>query len=748
MSKKTTSKEILTPEDESVQALINFECPKPFEMLGPQKTGKKSITVRAFLPDAKKAWIIPKDEEDEGKYEMDRIGDTPLFSITFKKQEKRFPYTIEYLNNEENIFEKEDPYYFPTIFSKYDLHLFGEGTNYKIYEKLGAHEREFDGVKGFHFAVWAPNAKAVSVIGEFNRWTSGEHTMENVKDSGVWVLFIPGIEEGELYKFAIRSTVDGDIRYKSDPYAFYAQVRPETASIACTPDEHKWEDDEWMENRREWDFKSEPISIYEVHLCSWKRDFEKEDFPNEWGFLNYRQLAHEIVEHVKEMGYTHIELLPVMEHPLDKSWGYQVVSYFAPTSRHGTPEDFMYFVDYCHRSGIGVILDWVPGHFPTDAHGLYDFDGKEIYAYEDSKKGFHKEWGTMVFDFGKNQVRNFLISNALFWLEKYHIDGLRVDAVASILYLDYSREEGEWEPNIYGGNENIEAIEFLRILNEKVHESSKGVMMIAEESTAWKGVTKPVYLGGLGFDMKWNMGWMHDVLYYFSLDPIHRKFHHNKITFSLWYSFDENFMLSISHDEVVYGKKTLIEKFHGDIEQRFATLKLFFGFMYGHPGKKLNFMINDIAQYNEWNSESQIDNHVMDIERNRQFNLFFKDLNHLYKEHSPFFKEDFKSEGFQWIDFTDADAGVLSFIRYTEGKEDFLVFIFNMTPVKRENYSLGVPKSGFYKEIFNSDAVEYGGSGEGNLGGIESSSEKRYDYENSISVTLPPLAVNIFKPED
>jgi len=742
MSKNPSQKEFLTPDDPRIVSLLEGSCENPFEILGPHKYGKKSMIVRSFLPVAKEAWIRPKNEDEF--YEMERIGKTPVFQCIVRKHDERFPYIIEYTDENNALHRTEDPYYFPTIFSKFDLHLFGEGNNYKIYEKLGAHEKEFEGVRGVHFAVWAPNAKSVSVMGDFNDWQADIYQMENVNSSGTWVLFIPGVEAGAMYKYSIRSKKDDRMRIKSDPYAFYSQMRPDNASIVYEPENYKWTDTEWVNMRREWNYKNSPVSIYEVHLCSWKRE-HSDDFPNEWGFKNYRLLAREIVEYVKEMGYTHIELLPVMEHPLDKSWGYQVVNYFAPTSRHGTPEDFMYFVDYCHQNDIGVILDWVPGHFPTDAHGLFDFDGKEIYAYEDPKKGFHKDWGTMVFDYGRNEVRNFLISNALFWLEKYHIDGLRVDAVASMLYLDYSRDDGEWEPNVHGGNENLEAIEFLRTLNEKVHESHKGVMMIAEESTSWKGVTAPVYLGGLGFDMKWNMGWMHDVLYYFSLDPIFRKFHHNKITFSLWYSFDENFLLPISHDEVVYGKKSLIEKFQGDIDQKFATLRLFMGFMFAHPGKKLNFMTNDIAQYNEWNSEAGLDWNVMEFDRNEKFNLFFKDLNNLYKKHKAFYDVDFKSDGFQWIDFTDADAGVISFIRYTEGKKDFLVFTYNMTPIVRESYMLGVPEKGFYKELFNSDAVEYGGSGIGNLGGIESIDGRRNNFDNSISVTLPPLGVNVFK---
>lgn len=742
MSKTPSQKEFLTQDDPRIISLLEGSCEKPFDILGPHKYGKKSMIIRAYLPHAVNAVLKLKNEDE--LCEMERIGDTPVFQSIVKKHDERFPYIIEYTDENNALHQAEDPYYFPTIISKYDLHLFGEGNNYKIYEKLGSHEKEFEGVKGVHFAVWAPNAKSISLMGDFNDWQSGVHYMENVNSSGIWVLFLPGVKAGARYKYSIRSKVDDRMRVKSDPYAFHSQMRPENASVTYNLDGYRWNDKAWMKNRNEWNYKNSPVSIYEVHLCSWKRE-HSDEFPNEWGFKNYRHLAHELVEYVKEMGYTHIELLPVMEHPLDKSWGYQVVNYFAPTSRHGSPEDFMYFIDYCHQNDIGVILDWVPGHFPTDSHGLFDFDGKEIYAYEDTKKGFHKDWGTMVFDYGKNEVRNFLISNALFWLEKYHVDGLRVDAVASMLYLDYSRDEGEWEPNIHGGNENLEAIEFLRTLNEKVHELNKGIIMIAEESTSWKGVTAPVYLGGLGFDMKWNMGWMHDVLYYFSLDPIFRKFHHNKITFSLWYSFDENFLLPISHDEVVYGKKSLIEKFQGDIDQKFATLRLFMGFMFAHPGKKLNFMTNDIAQYNEWNSEAGLDWDVMEFERNEKLNLFFKDLSKLYKEYKAFYDVDFKSDGFQWIDFTDADAGVLSFIRYTEGKKDFLVFTFNMTPIAREGYMLGVPEKGYYKELFNSDAEEYGGTGIGNLGGIESIGGERNNFSNSISITLPPLAVNVFK---
>jgi 1,4-alpha-glucan branching enzyme len=488
------------------------------------------------------------------------------------------------------------------------------------------------------------------------------------------------------------------------------------------------------------------MNIYELHLGSWKRNYDNKSFPNEWGYMNYGQLAHEIVDYVKKMGYTHIELMPVMEHPLDISWGYQVTHYFAPTSRYGLPEDFMYFVDHCHQNGIGVILDWVPAHFPADEHGLAFFDGKQIYAYESWKKGFHKDWNTYIFDYGRPQVQNFLISSALFWLEKYHADGLRVDAVASMLYLDYSREQGEWEPNVHGGRENLEAIEFIKHLNDIIHKYHPDTVMIAEESTAWPGVSHTVAQGGLGFDMKWNMGWMNDILLYFSKDPVHRKFHQGKITFSLWYAFSENFILPVSHDEVVHGKKSLLEKMPGDSWQKFANLRLFLGFMFGHPGKKLNFMTTDIAQYNEWNSEQQLEWNLLDsVEMNRMLNQYMDELNHLYKSHPALFDVDFESAGFHWIDFSDALSSVLSFYRISKDKKQILLFTFNMTPTVRYNYRVGVPEAGLWKEIFNSDADGYGGSGIGNMGGRESEPVAYKDWKNSISVTLPPLAVNVYE---
>ena len=651
--------------------------------------------------------------------------------------------------------KSETKKYSPSILSDLDLHLLGEGKHYKSYEKLGAHVKSVKKKKGVYFTTWSPNAKTVSVVGEFNDWKAGEDKMNQINHSGYWTLFISGLKEGDLYKFAVKSK-SGEVILKTDPYAFQAELRPNNASLVQTLKNYKWNDKDWISKRRKTTvanpvYKKQPISIYEVHPGSWKKDFDntfdKQSHPNKWGYKRYRELAQEIVDYARENNYTHIELLPIMEHPLDISWGYQVINYFAPTSRHGTPQEFMYFVDYCHQNDIGVILDWVPSHFPTDEHGLANFDGEQIYAYQNPKKGFHKEWGTHVFDYGRNEVRNFLISNALFWFDKYHIDGLRVDAVASMLYLNYSRNDGEWESNIYGGNENLEAISFLKKLNEIVHKNNKGVMMIAEESSSWPGVTRPVHLGGLGFDMKWNMGWMHDILAYFSMDPIFRKFHHGKLTFAIWYAFSENFLLPISHDEVVHLKKSLIEKMPGDEWQKFANLRLLFGFMFSHPGKKLNFMGNDIAQFSEWNSESSLDWDVLNYDFNNKLHLYFRELNRLYKEHPAFYEVDFDSKGFQWLDFSDADNSVIGFVRYNSHKSEMLLFTFNMTPVLRENYIFGVPKKGFYKEILNSNAAEYGGSEIGNFGGVHSENIPRFEFENSIKVTLPPLAVNIYNWE-
>jgi 1,4-alpha-glucan branching enzyme len=629
----------------------------------------------------------------------------------------------------------------------YDLYLFSHGTHYRIFDRLGAHLITHNGVEGVHFAVWAPNAESVSVIGDFNDWNVNKNKLQRLNEGGVWNLFIPGLEEDSLYKFAVKFKGDNKYRNKIDPYALRSELRPRNASIVTDINKYKWNDNAWVEKRKTFHFHSSPISIYELHLGSWKKDYNNKNFQNEWGYKNYRQLAYEIVDYVKKMGYTHIELMPVMEHPLDISWGYQVTNYYAPTSRYGSPDDFKFFIDHCHQNGIGVILDWVPAHFPMDDYALSYFDGKQIYAYESWKKGIHKDWGTYIFDYGRNEVSNFLIGSALFWLDVYHSDGLRVDAVASIIYLDYSRKAGEWEPNMYGGRENLEAINFLKHLNDVVHKYHPGTLMIAEESTAYPGVSRPVTEGGLGFDMKWNMGWMNDTLTYFSKDPVYRKFQQNKLTFSLWYAFSENFCLPLSHDEVVHGKRSLIEKMPGDNWQKFANLRILMGFMFGHPGKKLNFMTNDIAQYNEWYSETSIDWHLLDNELNRKFNFFVSDLNRIYKQHRALHEIDFDHRGFRWIDFSDSASSIMAFIRVTENWDELLLFTFNMTPVTRKNYRFGVPKPGFYKEILNSDSEVYGGSRVGNKGGVKSENVHHNEWEYSISVTLPPLAMNVFKLE-
>lgn len=705
---------------------------------------------------------IPKIIETE--INMEGTGHTPEIPPAIENSD--LPAAIDEIDPDDNITGKDfdtgitlnsdnadesdnsNPTENSKLITDFDAHLFSKGTFYKVYEKFGAQITSEDGVQGVRFTTWAPNALAISVIGEFNGWAEGVNEMQKVHESGLWSVFVPGLKEGDTYKFSITSNVDGVIRRKIDPYAFRSEHRPKNACVVHDINKYEWKDSEYLRTRgcSPLSFKEAPINIYELHLGSWKRNYNNTEFPNEWGYLSYGQLAHEIVDYVKQMGYTHIELMPVMEHPLDISWGYQVTHYYAPTSRFGTPDDFMYFVDHCHQNNIGVILDWVPAHFPADEHALAFYDGKQIYGYENYKKGFHKDWNTYVFDYSRPQVWNFLISSALFWFEKYHVDGLRVDAVASMLYLDYSRDHGEWEPNIHGGRENLEAVEFLKHLNNTIHEYYPHALMIAEESTSWPGVSHSVAEGGLGFDMKWNMGWMNDILLYFSKDPIHRKFHKGKITFSLWYAFSENFVLPVSHDEVVHGKKSLLEKMPGDNWQKFANLRLFLGFMTGHPGKKLNFMTTDIAQYNEWNSETGLEwGLIENVELNRQLNLYVQDLNRIYKNSPALHEVDFGSEGFQWIDFSDALSSVLSFYRVSKDKKQILLLTFNMTPAVRDEYTFGVPEAGYWKEIFNSDAEIYGGSGIGNMGGKDSEPVKSKNWDNSIKVILPPLAVNIFE---
>jgi len=626
-----------------------------------------------------------------------------------------------------------------SLFTDHDIYLFKEGSHFRLYNKLGSHVITVNGIQGVYFAVWAPNAERVSVIGDFNGWNPELHCLGVRWDgSGIWEGFVPGIGTGVLYKYHIVSKYHSYTVKKGDPFAFYGETPPKTASIVCDLS-YKWTDYEWMKNRYKVNNLSAPIAIYEVHLGSWRRVLKEGN-----RFLTYREIAHYLADYVKEMGFTHVELLPVMEHPFYGSWGYQTVGYFAPTSRYGTPQDFMYMIDYLHQNGIGVILDWVPSHFPCDEHGLAYFDGTYLYEHADVKKGLHPEWNSYIFNYGRNEVKNFLISNALFWLDKYHIDGLRVDAVASMLYLDYARKDGEWIPNKYGGRENLEAVSFLKRFNEAVYRDYPDVQTIAEESTAWTMVSKPTYIGGLGFGMKWNMGWMHDILNYFSKDPVYRKHHHNELTFSIWYAFSENFILPLSHDEVVHGKGSLIGKMPGDEWQKNANLRLLLGYMYGHPGKKLLFMGGELGQWKEWAHDESLEWHSLQYHFHQGIQKWIKDLNHFYRSETTMHELDFSPNGFEWIDFFDWEKSIISFIRKGKTSNNTVLVICNFTPLPRYNYKVGVPHGGFWKEVLNSDAEVYGGSGCGNFGGVTASSIHAHGRDYSLSLTLPPLGVLFF----
>ncbi len=632
------------------------------------------------------------------------------------------------------------------LLTEHDIYHFREGTHFRAYEKLGAHlvgpEVGTTGDAGTCFGVWAPNAARVSVVGDFNDWNPTADPLTNASDdSGIWSGFIRGLGTGALYKYHIESRHNGYRVQKSDPFAFRCEEPPRTASVVANLD-YEWRDDVWMSQRASRNSLSAPMSIYEVHLGSWRRVPEEGNRP-----LTYREMAHALADHVVDLGFTHVELLPVMEHPFYGSWGYQVTGYFAPTARYGSPQDFMYLVDHLHSRGIGVIFDWVPSHFPTDEHGLAFFDGTYLYEHADPRQGYHPEWGSSIFNYGRAEVRNFLGSNALFWLEKYHIDALRVDAVASMLYLDYARKQGEWIPNQYSGNENLEAVEFLRNLNEAVYRDHPDTQTIAEESTAWPMVSRPAYLGGLGFGLKWNMGWMHDTLKYFQEDPIHRKYHHNKLTFGLWYAFTENFILPLSHDEVVHGKGSLIGRMPGDEWQQFAGLRLLYGHMWAHPGKQLLFMGGEFGQKREWAHEQSLEWHVLQYPLHAGVQHWIRDLNHLYRHLPALYARDFSADGFEWIDSNDSDDSVLSFLRLGPDKQDMVLVVCNFTPVPRTNYRVGVPRSCRWVERLNSDASLYGGNGTGNLGAVESVPVGAHGRFHSLSLYLPPLAVLYFTPE-
>jgi 1,4-alpha-glucan branching enzyme len=621
-------------------------------------------------------------------------------------------------------------------FSEYDIYLFKNGNHFRLYEKMGAHRRKIDGEEGIYFAVWAPNATDVCVAGDFNGWSENNRLVSRKDGSGIWETFIPGLKEDSLYKYKIKSGFKTGYTEKADPFSFYCEIPPKTASIVRNL-EYDWKDEKWMRKRAGYNKNDAPFSIYEVHLGSWRRDSEN-------NFLGYRQIAKELAEYVKENGYTHVELLPIMEHPFYGSWGYQITGFFAPTSRYGNPQDFMYFVDYFHQKNIGVILDWVPSHFPDDPHGLYLFDGTHLYEHADKKLGYHPDWKSRIFNYGRYEVRQFLINSALFWLDKYHIDGIRIDAVASMLYLDYSRKEGQWIPNKYGGRENLEAIEFIKQLNTEVYKNFPDVQTMAEESTAWPMVTKPVYSGGLGFGMKWNMGWMHDTLNYFSKDPVYRKYHQNELNFTFWYAFNENFVLPISHDEVVHGKKSLLGKMPGDIWKKFANLRLLLSYMFAYPGKKLIFMGTEFAQPGEWDHDSVLQWHFAEREGHRDIKRVLMDLNRIYRKEKAFYVNDFNGESFKWVDFKDHDNSIISFLR-TYKNEVAILACFNFTPVPRYEYRIGVPSEGVWKELFNSDSEIYGGSGHGNFGELIAQKFPCHGYDCSIIGTLPPLGALFFK---
>jgi 1,4-alpha-glucan branching enzyme len=739
----------------NLSSLLEGTTANPAEFLGPHRVemdGRQALSVRAYLPRGQQVWLI--DKAAGVQRPMRRIHPSGLFegmipiqsevgslnSLTHRDAATNFQYQLRVANQDGNIQDMHDPYAVSSIFSDFDRHLFGSGKHWKIYEKLGAHLRQVDGQSGVNFAVWAPNAQSVQLVGDFNHWDGRGHTMQKHVPAGIWELFVPHLEAGAKYKFRIR-TFDGQTMDKTDPYGFFAELPPRTASVVQPLDRYQWNDQAWLERRANSNPLNRPMSVYEVHLGSWRKTSG-----GVHGWMNYREIAHQLVAYCKEMGFTHIELLPISEHPFTGSWGYQTVGYFAATSRYGTPEDFMYLIDHCHLNDIGVIIDWVPAHFPKDGHGLRRFDGTALFEHEDPRQGEHPDWGTMIFNFGRTEVRNFLVANALFWLDKYHIDGLRVDAVASMLYLDYSRKDGEWVPNAYGGRENLEAIHLLQEFNEQTHLHHPGVLTIAEESTAWPGVSRPTSHGGLGFSVKWNMGWMNDTLRYMRHEPIHRKYHHNEVTFSLIYAFTENFALPLSHDEVVHGKGSLIAQMSGDLWQKFANLRLLYSYMWTHPGKKLLFMGSELAQWHEWNYDGELQWDLLQWDTHRGIQKLVADLNHLVQREPALHELDFDGAGFEWIDCMNAEDSVLCYLRKAKDPDDFLVVAANFTPVVRR-YRVATPKAGYYREIFNSDSSYYAGSNVGNYPGLQAdANHPHFGRPASMEINLPPLGIAVFKP--
>lgn len=726
--------------NEDIQNIVNGRADNPFALLGFHKLDneKKTAVIRVFNPSAQRISVIAKGLTVE--LPMDEIDDAGLFEVFVGEDNSEYKLLITEKETGREILT-EDVYSFPPVIGEFDNYLLREGNHLELFKKMGAQMINHCGIDGVSFAVWAPDAYRVSVVGDFNNWDGRVNVMRRHPVSGIWDIFIPHLPEGTLYKFEIISREGRLLPLKSDPYGFYQELRPRTASIVWNKNSYKWSKNEhWEQKKKAINGNDAPISIYEVHLGSWKRKDGNQ-------MLNYRELAHDLIPYVKYMGFTHIELLPIMEFPFDGSWGYQTTGMFAPTSRYGNPNDFKYFVEQCHNAGIGVILDWVAAHFPKDSHGLANFDGRPLYEYADDRKGEHKDWGTKIYDYGRNEVVNFLIASATFWLDEYKVDGLRFDAVASMLYLDYSRQAGQWVPNIYGGRENLEAIAFLQKVNTITYKKFPYSATFAEESTGWGNVSKPVDIGGLGFGYKWNMGWMHDVLDYMSHDPIYRKYIHHQMTHCIMYAFTENFVLSISHDEVVHCKASLINKMPGDKWQKFANLRAFYGYMWTFPGRKLLFMGDEFAQYNEWNENQSLDWHLTNDPYNKAIQKEVKFLNELYRREPALYENNSSPDCFRWIDYNDSENSVFSFLRFAKNRENYLVVLSNMTPIVRENYRIGVPEDCEFEEIFNSDDFEYMGSGVANKGDIKTEPIAWHNEKQSIVLTLPPLATIILKPK-
>ncbi|MCQ2965207.1 MAG: 1,4-alpha-glucan branching protein GlgB [Alphaproteobacteria bacterium] len=725
-------------DENVVEALVTSGYGDPFSILGMHKEGTDGeLVVRTFQPQAQNVYIL---EYETGNImaQMERVHNSGLFQYEFPSNWDFFKYRLRIDLWQGESYDTEDAYRFPPVLGEMDLYYMSEGTHLDEYDRLGAHVIKHDNVDGVVFALWAPNAKRVSVVGPFNEWDGRRHMMRPRGSSGIWEIFIPHITQGALYKYELISSDGNILPLKADPIAFYAEKRPSTASVVFDINQYEWKSKGWSKKREKLNALDEPISIYEVHLGSWKRHFEDNSY------LSYKEMASDLVNYVKDMGYTHVEMLPVNEHPFDGSWGYQATGLYAPTSRFGNPLEFKELVDAFHSAGIGVIMDWVPGHFPKDSFGLADFDGTALYEHADPRRGEHRDWGTKIYNYDRREVSNFLTSNALFWNKEYQIDGLRVDAVASMLYLDYSRKAGEWIPNKFGGHEDLEAVEFLKKTNELVYANAPGAATFAEESTAWPMVSRPTYMGGLGFGYKWNMGWMHDTLDYMSLDPVYRKYQHNKMTFGMLYAYNENFVLPLSHDEVVHGKCSLLNKMSGDRWQKFANLRAYYGFMYAFPGKKLLFMGGEFAQDREWDYNGSLSWHLLNDPMHRGVQNTVKDLNKLYKDLPAMYQQDYTPDGFEWIDPNNGDESVFSFIRYGKNREDMVVVVSNFTPVPRENFKIGVPKEGKYVEIFNSDAEIYGGSGVVNSVKLETQNDGWNNRPYSLSFRLPPLATVMF----